>query len=90
VRTISDGTEGRILRSHVDVWGVADVAWHSYKGRARQVPIGGEKFVFLGQSAFSGEEGRGRIEKWRSLGFWEKLPVGLGEGYRPRGLYVCL
>jgi len=90
VRTISDGTEGRILRSHVDVWGVADVAWHSYEGRARQVPIGGENFVFFGQSELSDEEGRGWIEKRRSMGFSEKLPVGLGEGYGPRGLYVCL
>jgi hypothetical protein len=60
MRAISDGANGRVLRSHVDVWGVTDVARHACgRVRAREVPIRREKFVSLGQSRVSDRSGIG-------------------------------
>jgi hypothetical protein len=80
MRAISDGANGRVLRSHIDVWGVTDVARHAC-GRvcAREIPIGGEKFVSLGQSRVSDRNGIGWMGG--SLRKWVKLPAGPGQGY---------
>jgi hypothetical protein len=80
VRAISYGANGRVLRSHADVWGVTDVTRHACgRVRAREVPLGGEKFVSLGQSRVSARNGIGWMGG--SLRGCVKLPAGPGRGY---------